>query len=786
MPITPTYPGVYIEEIPSGVRTIVGVATSITAFVGYTARGPINKAVRILNFGDYERIFGGLHRDSEIGYAVQQFFLNGGAEAWIVRVAAGAVKASITLENKTGGGATKTLVVTAKSEGVWGNYLRLDVDYNTTNPDSSFNLTITELIPRGTELMTGRVETHRNLSMDQNSSQYAVNVINAASQLVQISRHTDVNTLLASLPAGWSLSGDLSSLTLPGDLNDTKRFISITVDGDGPYEIPIFPAGSPPTNLGDLSTAIQNSVRAINPGLSRFSGFTAQQADALGTPDGTGNFILLTSGTPAAAEREHSSVRIANASNNSASQTLKLGLSNGGREQEAAADLRPSQTGTVSGDLANLTPAAISALDPTHQVTITIADGATTIGTGTFTLGSAVTSLLALASKLQEKIRAVDLSKPVFSRATVQFIDTRLRILSGTDATNATVTLANSGGGTLATDIKLDAAEINVQRYAIGSGVDRGAQIEGVAGNDGTPPNATLLRGSRVNKTGIYALEDVDIFNLLCIPRTAEMDDTSALSVLSEAMSYCESKRAFLIVDPPKSRNSVESIQEWTTTSLTPHKNAALYFPFIMVQDPLDNFRLRAMPPSGNIAGLYARTDSTRGVWKAPAGTEATLTNVQALAYSLTDNENGVLNPLAINSLRQFPVFGRITWGARTLVGSDQQASEWKYIPVRRLALFIEESLYRGTKWVVFEPNDEPLWAQIRLNVGAFMHDLFSKGAFAGKTPREAYFVKSDKETTTQNDINLGIVNILVGFAPLKPAEFVIIKIQQMAGQIQT
>jgi len=145
-----------------------------------------------------------------------------------------------------------------------------------------------------------------------------------------------------------------------------------------------------------------------------------------------------------------------------------------------------------------------------------------------------------------------------------------------------------------------------------------------------------------------------------------------------------------------------------------------------------------------------------------------------------------VLNPLGVDCLRSFPIFGNISWGARTLDGADQIASEWKYIPVRRFALFLEESLYRGTKWVVFEPNDEPLWAQIRLNLGAFMQGLFRQGAFQGQTPREAYFVKCDRETTTQADINLGIVNILVGFAPLKPAEFVIIKIQQMAGQIPT
>ncbi|MEL6854285.1 MAG: phage tail sheath C-terminal domain-containing protein, partial [Cyanobacteria bacterium J06607_13] len=124
--------------------------------------------------------------------------------------------------------------------------------------------------------------------------------------------------------------------------------------------------------------------------------------------------------------------------------------------------------------------------------------------------------------------------------------------------------------------------------------------------------------------------------------------------------------------------------------------------------------------------------------------------------------------------------------GARTLDGADEIGSEYKYVPVRRLALFMEETLFRGLKWVVFEPNDEPLWAQIRLNVGAFMNTLFRQGAFQGQTPREAYLVKCDKETTTQNDIDRGIVNILVGFAPLKPAEFVFIKLQQIAGQIQT
>ncbi len=173
-------------------------------------------------------------------------------------------------------------------------------------------------------------------------------------------------------------------------------------------------------------------------------------------------------------------------------------------------------------------------------------------------------------------------------------------------------------------------------------------------------------------------------------------------------------------------------------------------------------------------------------MWKAPAGLEATLNGVVDLSVPLTDPENGELNPLGINCLRIRPAAGPAVWGARTRQGDDRLASEWNYVPVRRLALYLEESLYRGLQWVVFEPNDEPLWAQIRLNAGGFLQNIFRQGAFQGSTPQQAYFVKCDRETTTQNDIDRGIVNIVVGFAPLKPAEFVILKIQQIAGQIQT
>ena len=226
--------------------------------------------------------------------------------------------------------------------------------------------------------------------------------------------------------------------------------------------------------------------------------------------------------------------------------------------------------------------------------------------------------------------------------------------------------------------------------------------------------------------------------------------------------------------------NSLDEV-EW---GLAPTDYAAVNFPRILAPDPLQQGRLATFAPSGAVAGAYARTDIERGVWKAPAGIDATLRGVSALSVTLTDGENGQLNPLGVNCLRAFPEIGRVVWGARTLRGADSLASEWKYIPVRRLALFIEESLFRGTQWVVFEPNDEPLWSQIRLNLGSFMQTLFRQGALQGKSPRDAYFVKCDRETTTQADINAGVVNIVVGFAPLEPAEFVVIKLQQMAGQV--
>ena len=636
MPVAPTYPGVYIEELPSGVRTIVGVATSVAAFIDFFRRGPMNKAVQILSVADFEREFGGLDTRSEASYAIQQFYLNGGTEAWVVRVASGTPLQAAGVLQSAVGGAT-ALTVSAANEGVWGNNLRVSVDYDTTDPATRFNLQVFEVGTVDGRTVVVNQEVFRNLSMTATDANFVETIVNANSQLVTVA---------------------------------------------------------------------------------------------------------------------------------------------------ASGAARPLSSGTVSGSIAGPFPIAVPA---TVNITLGGTTASGSLGTG------GVTSMEDAATRLQSAIRNANPSDPAWSQATVRAIGDRLQITAGPSAPGAFTIFSAAAGLSLPTAA---GASTNVGLYQLGGvAIASSAQGAGTAGDDGTLPDATALVGSAAvdPPTGMFALDKVDIFNILCIPRIARVSGAGAFSagqvdtVVSAATTYCENRRAFFVLDSPSDRTNITQIKDWIASKATlRHKNLAVYFPRVFIADPLNDFRLRDFGASGTMAGIYARTDSSRGVWKAPAGTEATLRGVSQLQYKMTDSENGVLNPLAVNCLRSFDVFGNVSWGARTLDGNDQKASEWKYIPVRRLALFIEESLYEGTQWVVFEPNDEPLWSQIRLNVGAFMHNLFRQGAFQGQTPKDAYLVKCDKDTTTQNDINLGIVNILVGFAPLKPAEFVIIKIQQLAGQIQT
>jgi len=292
---------------------------------------------------------------------------------------------------------------------------------------------------------------------------------------------------------------------------------------------------------------------------------------------------------------------------------------------------------------------------------------------------------------------------------------------------------------------------------------------------------------------GFKLLRLIGGFNILCVLPAVHGGDVEA--ALPAAGRLCIDKRAFLLVDPPAAWKDIDTavtgvVNAHPLTGTEFAKSAAVYFPRLTIADPTPtkSGEIPDVAPCGAVAGLFARTDVQRGVWKAPAGTGAGFNGVNSFGVPMTDPENGRLNPLGVNCLRSFPGLGRLSWGARTMAGGDAVLEDpsWRYVPIRRLALFIEESLYVGTKWVVFEPNDGSLWSSIRLSVGAFMNRLFRQGAFQGRTPKDAFLVKCDRQNNLQEDIDRGIVNILVGFAPLKPAEFVLLHIQQLPGDVQT
>lgn len=274
---------------------------------------------------------------------------------------------------------------------------------------------------------------------------------------------------------------------------------------------------------------------------------------------------------------------------------------------------------------------------------------------------------------------------------------------------------------------------------------------------------------------GLAALASVDVFNTLCLPCAAELPDAELRAAYAAALELCASRRAFLIVDIPSAPDTPGTMRDWLAQHAElRHANAALYFPRLLAVSarlPRSSRIIRTRAVSGAIAGLYARTDAVRGVWKAPAGVEADLRGVQ-FAVDMNNADNELLNERHINALRI--IDGRpLCWGARTLSADP----EWKYIPVRRLALFIEASLERGLTWAAFEPQGETLWTKVRGAAGNFMARLFRDGAFAGSAPDEAYFVRCDRSTMTQDDIADGRLILLVGFAPIRPAEFVVLRI---------
>jgi phage tail sheath protein FI len=770
MAVNLTYPGVYVQEIPSGVRTITGVSTAVAAFIGQTRRGPINDPVTIQSFADFEREFGGLDAGSEVSYAVRQFFLNGGSQAVVVRVARNPLAAERTLQNADG---DDVLRILASSQGAAGNLIQVRVDHATANPASTFNLTLSREIagdPAGS-----LVESFANLSMNSGDLRFVQDVVNGESRLAQVERVVDAATL-AGLPAATSTSAPLvdangNLLDVATLIDDRHNQLQVAVNGNPAVTVQVSAASDATgadeaARLASLCAAIQAQVRAAAEGDQALADFTC-------APVGTS--IRMTSGRGG----EASSVRVLRGIRNDLAAALRLGPDNGGVEVAGVAALRPAvqpEPATLTSDA--FAHADIDAIDPNNNAFQISLDGgpARTITVGLAGLppeaGNSVDERLGVvAARIQTTVRAADPSRPAYSNFRAEATGGRLLLRSGTAGAGSTIAVSPAAAADASTQLRLVGAGVTTTR-------PQNVMLEG--GNEepfGEDEAYGIFIGSRSEREGIFALEDTDIFNLMLLPGISDA------GILTDAIAYCQERRAFLIVDPPRGLRPAEMLE--TALGLPKSNYGAVYYPWVYIADPLKGGQLRLTPPGASVAGVFARTDANRGVWKAPAGTEATLLGVQKLEYVLTDGENGLLNPQGINSLRTFAATGRVVWGARTLRGANDLADEYKYVPVRRLALFIEESLFRGTQWVVFEPNDEPLWAQIRLNVGAFMQSLFRQGAFQGRTPQEAYLVKVDRETTTQYDIDRGVVNILVGFAPLKPAEFILLMIQQLARQTQ-
>ena len=301
---------------------------------------------------------------------------------------------------------------------------------------------------------------------------------------------------------------------------------------------------------------------------------------------------------------------------------------------------------------------------------------------------------------------------------------------------------------------------------------------------EGGPLSHADYLGDAEAGSGLHALRRTELFNLLCVPPDVPDGDTSPV-VYQAALALCVEHRAMLLVDPPAAWSDANSIAHDHAAAVTAlglsgraARNAALYFPRLL-QHEAGSASPVVRVPCGAVAGVMARTDGSRGVWKAPAGAEAGLREVVDLAVHLADAEIADLNPCGVTALRRLVTGQCVIWGARTLGAADAAEVEYKYVPVRRTALHIEHSVVRGIAWAVFEPNGETLWAQLSLRVGAFLHSMFRQGAFQGSTPREAYFVKCDAQTTTQDERNRGVCTLVIGFAPLKLSEFVVLRLAQ-------
>jgi hypothetical protein len=715
---------------------------------------------------------------------VKLFFLNGGTTCFVMRIANGAKPAFVTLKSEAKADA---LALTARNPGLLGNSIRAAVTYDTDQPEATFNL---ELFRWSTDASGNTVksgsELWRNLSMNPTSPLYA------EAFLTQNSALATASDLSAKAPGtGFSQAGRVVDY----GANFAAAWKAILTPAACSFQMTVGANRAVTVDLSSIIAAAPIDEAAF---LGLLNPILVNALSGLPTPP------VVTASFVAAPPRLHGGVDtpkwlrfasvgndvfISPAASNDLAIPLMLGTLQGGYEVGAWSASRPAPTGTTivpsqilgaaAGDFAILAQGDITALNIAGTVISPLNFHTTANANDAMYVDGATTSSNGSRDGIREKLRIIQQAVANIAAATPAFTWTadiwgyRLAFRNTAGADNGVGVLGATGWTGFAA--KTTDRE-NVRYYSLGNSGTGDFQTPGApAGSDGGAPQAS-------DYAAAYPIIDreVDLFNLMVLPSANGVDQKQ---LWSAASVFCQQRRAFLIMDP-----STSWVDAQTAAAQVPNLRigvvkdySAVYFPRLTINE---NGLSVNLGPSGAVAGVMARIDGSRGVWKAPAGIEADLRGISGLEKRFSDPENGLLNPQAINTLRIFPD-GVVVWGARTNFGSDSSPNDYKYVPIRRLALFMEESLYRGLKWVVFEPNDEPLWAQIRLNVGSFMHSLFMQGAFQGSKPNDAYFVRCDSETTTQDDRNKGIVNIWVGFAPLKPAEFVVLYLQQMAGQIQ-
>jgi uncharacterized protein len=778
MPIQPTYPGVYVIEEPSGVRTITGVSTSIATFIGRTKMGPMLEPTRCLNYTEFERTFSADSSMSELARSVRLFFLNGGSQCYVVRIAKDAKEAKdltdpnkshTILNNETG---TLVLNALAKSAGLVGNTIRLAITYNNSQPEALFNLEVFRWEKNSASISVKKdSELWASLSMDPSHPRYAVTYINQNSKLIDLE---DKSTAPALSVKGYSQSGPIPKGILAGITTNKKFRISVNRSAFIDVNLGIMDI----TDLEVTGLAVSPIETAINLALADASISESVKVTTPAFIVGTNIRLKIESLSGGDVFIEPAAIVA-----DDITRKLMLGTAQGGLEFSRYSENRPAANGIVF-NTAKFLDFAVLTQDNFDTIKLT----PTSFSSPEIFLGTLLqTTTPPPASTHKMYENAIVVSVPDRNDGVREKWGLIANAINGQKITDPSFPWSSEVWGSRLVILSTNGADNSVGSFStfkglvsadIGSDFTASKRYYSLGGGTEEPPKIADYKAAydKIDK-------EVDIFNLMILPNDSGHLPADTRSLWGEASVFCQKKRAFLLMDAPSSWktkndaiNKSNGVENLRISLVKDH--SAIFYPRLTLQD---NVQVGA---TGAIAGLMARTDSNRGVWKAPAGTEADIRGILGLEYRFSDEENGVLNPHAINTIRIFPS-GIVNWGARTMAGDDDEGSEWKYIPVRRTALFIEESLYRGLKWVVFEPNDEPLWSQIRLNVGAFMHNLFRQGAFQGQKRDDAYFVKCDKETTTQNDINLGIVNVWVGFAPLKPAEFVILHLQQMTGQIQ-